>query len=225
MKRSDLDAAIDRAAALAGRFGFPLPPFAGWSREEWLARADALRPTLERGIGWDVTDFGRGDFPRVGLCLLTLRNGTLAEQRAGRGQTYAEKLMLVGVGQETPFHLHRAKTEDIINRGGGDLVLELFDPADPARSVRTFVDGVERDVAPRARLRLPPGGSVQVPIGVQHRFWAEGEDALAQEVSSVNDDADDNEFLVPAPRYPVVEEDVPARRLLVGEYAALGSAP
>ena len=50
---------------------------------------------------------------------------------------------------------------------------------------------------------------------------AQDEPVLAVEVSSVNDDAADNEFLGGSPRYPEIEEDVPARHLLVAEYAAL----
>ena len=224
MKRSEIEAAIDAAVALADEFRFALPPFAFWDRDEWITGADRLRVPIERGLGWDVTDFGRGDFPRIGLTLLTLRNGTPAEQVAGEGQTYAEKVMRVDVGQETPFHLHRRKTEDILNRGGGELVVELVHPDDAASSVRALVDGVPLTVGPGERLRLGPGQGVQVPRGIRHRFWAEGSPVLGGEVSSVNDDAADNEFLVPAPRYPVVEEDVPARRLLVGEYAtALGA--
>jgi D-lyxose ketol-isomerase len=44
---------------------------------------------------------------------------------------------------------------------------------------------------------------------------------LAGEVSSVNDDVADNQFLEPSERYPGVEEDVPARYHLVGEFPAL----
>src|SRR3954452_8092779 len=221
MKRSETDAAVDAARALAAEFRFALPPFAAWGRDEWLRRAPAIRDTMARGLGWDVTDFGRGDFARFGLTLLTIRNGTLEEQAAGLGQTYAEKLMRVDVGQETPFHLHHRKTEDIGNRGGGDIVAELVDPLDPALPVSTIVDGLPRTIAPGERVRVPPGGSVQVPKGIRHRFWAEGEPVLAFEVSSVTDDANDNELLEPGPRYPGIDEDAPARTLLVAEYAAL----
>jgi D-lyxose ketol-isomerase len=221
MKRSEIEAAIDAALASAEEHGFALPPFAFWDRDEWVRRAAELRVPLERGLGWDVTDFGRGDFDAVGLTLLTVRNGTLEEQAAGIGQTYAEKVMHVRVGQETPFHLHRRKTEDILNRGGGELVVELVDPEEPAGPVRALVNGLPIDVASGTLLRLGPGEGVQVPHGIRHRFWAEGSPVLAGEVSSVNDDAADNVFLVAGARYPSIDEDVTARRLLVSEYAPL----
>ena len=34
--------------------------------------------------------------------------------------------MIVEENQETPMHFHWSKMEDIINRGGGNLVIELF---------------------------------------------------------------------------------------------------
>jgi D-lyxose ketol-isomerase len=225
VKRSEIDAAVDAALDLAEGCSFALPAFAHWSRDEWFERRAELGATVTRGLGWDVTDFGRGRFGRYGLTLCTLRNGTLEERDAGSGQTYAEKLMAVRRGQETPFHLHARKTEDIINRAGpGVLVLEAH-PADGDRlgtgRVRALVDGVERTVDAGEQVRLEPGQSFQVPAGVFHRFWAEEGPVLAGEVSSVNDDVADNRFLEVSERYPGIEEDVVARRLLVSEYALL----
>lgn len=74
------------------------------------------------------------------------------------------------------------------------------------------------------QLRIEPGQSVQVPAGVYHRFWADGGVVLAGEVSSVNDDVDDNLFLDPSPRYTSLGEDAPARYLLVSEYAEVLAA-
>ncbi|TDD70089.1 D-lyxose/D-mannose family sugar isomerase [Jiangella aurantiaca] len=220
MRRSQIDGAIDGARELAAAAGMPLPGFAGWTRADWLAAAltPAARPALERGLGWDVTDFGRGEFDRVGLVLCTLRNGTPAERDAGAGQTYAEKFLVAQDGQETPMHLHRRKTEDIINRGGAALVVELR-PESGDGDVVTLVDGFERAVSAGSRVLLEPGQSIQVPAGVYHRFWADGGVVLAGEVSAVNDDVDDNIFADPFPRYPSLDEDAPARYLLVSEYA------
>lgn len=224
MKRSKLDAVVDEARAFADQSAFALPPFAGLSREYWLENVDQLEVALSRGLGWDVTDFGRGDFDRYGLCLCTVRNGSLEERDSGRGQTFAEKFMMVEIGQETPFHYHRIKTEDIVNRGGGLLVIELYPAAGDqlgTGSVRTLLDGVETTVDAGESITLSPGQSLQVPAGVFHRFWASERRVLAMEVSSVNDDEEDNTFLDPFPRYPDIEEDAPARYLLVSEYAGV----
>jgi D-lyxose ketol-isomerase len=225
MKRSAVDGAVDAALELAEACSFALPGFAHLSRAEWMERRDDLRSTMLRGLGWDVTDFGRGDFARYGLTLCTLRNGTLEERDAGRGQTYAEKLLAVQPRQETPFHLHRSKTEDIIHRGGaGVLVLEAH-PADGdalgAGAVRTLVDGIETELAAGEQVRLTAGQSLQVPAGVFHRFWAEDGAVLAGEVSGVNDDVADNHFLETSERYPGIEEDVPARYLLVSDFGLI----
>jgi D-lyxose ketol-isomerase len=150
----------------------------------------------------------------------------LEERDTGRGQTYAEKLLFVGVGQETPFHLHREKTEDIINRAGGRLVVEVHPGgrgADGALilgdgDTNTLVDGLETTLPAGSRVVLEPGQSIQVPRGTVHRFWAEGAPVLGGEVSGVNDDLADNRFVEATARYPEVEEDCAARFLLVSEY-------
>ena len=224
MLRSNIDAAIDSARSLAAGATLPLPDFAGWSRDEWLGQVDRLGPTLSRGLGWDVTDFGRGDFARYGLCLCTIRNGRVADVDRSTAQTYAEKFMVIEVGQETPFHLHPRKTEDIINRGGGVLRVEVH-PADGVRlgsgTTTTLVDGIETRVAAGEGILIRPGQSIQIPSGVFHRFWAESQRVLGGEVSAINDDDNDNVFLEPFPRYATIEEDAPARYLLVGEYAGI----
>ncbi|MDR1432010.1 MAG: D-lyxose/D-mannose family sugar isomerase [Propionibacteriaceae bacterium] len=233
MKRSAMDEAVSGALDYAAVRQFELPAFAYWGRQDWLDRVEMLIPTLERGLGWDVTDFGSGDFAAYGLTLCTLRNGTLSERDAGIGQTFAEKVMLVRVDQETPFHLHNFKTEDIINRGGGVLRVEIYPAAHTAAGqvelgggqVTTLVDGIQRVVAAGKAVDLAPGQSIQVPRGCLHRFWAVRVPVLAAEVSCVNDDLEDNLFLMPGPRYPQIEEDSPARFLLVAEYEELLRQP
>jgi D-lyxose ketol-isomerase len=222
--RSYIDGSIDSAREFAAGAGFALPEFANWSRDEWLGQVDRLGPTLARGLGWDVTDFGRGDFARYGLCLCTIRNGDASRVTDPTTQTYAEKLMVVEVGQETPFHLHPRKTEDIINRGGGVLRVEVY-PADGHKlgdgTTPTLVDGIQTDVSAGEGILIRPGQSIQIPSGAFHRFWAEDDRVLGGEVSATNDDNSDNVFLDPFPRYASIEEDAAARYLLVGEYAAI----
>ena len=72
----------------------------------------------------------------------------------------------------------------------------------------------------RGRLVLAPGESVTLPPGMYHAFWgaAGTGSALVGEVGRVNDDARDNRFLEPLPRFPEIEDGVPARFVLCAEY-------
>ena len=52
-------------------------------------------------LGWDITDFGKGDFTNYGLFLFTLRNGSPSNWKTLRGKLYAEKIMIVEENQFT----------------------------------------------------------------------------------------------------------------------------
>jgi D-lyxose ketol-isomerase len=225
MRRSEINRRLAEAEAFFGEMRFELPPWSRRSPGEWKGRRELEGEILDNMLGWDLTDFGSGEFDRVGLLLFTLRNG-----RAGRGgKVYAEKAMIVGEGQETPLHFHWSKTEDIIVRGGGRLVMRLWaatgDEALSSESVRLRVDGALREVPAGGELVLSPGESVCLEPRVYHRFWAEPGSGrvLAGEVSSVNDDKADNRFYEPAGRFPEIEEDEAPYRLLVSDYAKLAS--
>ena len=123
MKRSEINTLIQEAEAFFAEHRFVLPPFAQWTPEDWQGQGPEADEIREKQLGWDLTDFGSGDFERVGLLLVTIRNGDAAGPRAMR--SYAEKIMIVREGQVTPWHFHWSKAEDIINRGGGNLVVEL----------------------------------------------------------------------------------------------------
>ena len=228
MKRSQINAAIRAAEARIAAGGFTLPPFADWTPDQMRARRGDIDAITGPGLGWDVTDFGQGDFAARGLALFTLRNGRAADLAAGRGMLYAEKLLCVRPGQLTPLHRHAIKAEDIINRAGGTLVVELFAAdaeggIDRAAPVRVMSDGQAVALPPGGRLRLAPGQSVTLMPHHWHAFWAEGAEVLAGEVSTVNDDATDNIFADPVSRFSRIEEDEPPYRLLVSDYpAALG---
>jgi D-lyxose ketol-isomerase len=225
MKRSQINAVVLGAASFAARYGFSLPPFAHWTPEEFKRRRAMVDRIIERGLGWDVTDFGRGRFDTDGLVLFTLRNGRLPELREGRGMLYAEKMIVVRVGQNCPLHRHNLKTEDIINRGGGTLALRLFasessGELDGSRAVTVETDGIERVLPAGTVLRLQPGESITLRPGDWHAFWAEKEDVLVGEVSTVNDDETDNVFHDPIGRFPRIEEDEAPTRLLVIDYSS-----
>jgi D-lyxose ketol-isomerase len=222
MKRSEIERAVAQAAGAFKAAGFRLPPFADWSAQTWRERLDSH--AARSGCGWDVTDYGLGDFARKGLTLFTLRNGRLADLQAGRGFVYAEKLMHVGHDRLATMHRHELKVEDIIVRGDGRLTLEIWPDRDgrPDRAARArpLCDGVERELGPDGRLTLGPGESVTLTPQLWHAFWGEGGDVVVGEVSSVNDDETDNLFEEPVPRFPTIEEDAPATVQLVGERLA-----
>jgi hypothetical protein len=218
MKRSEINAIMRQAAAFMRRCRFHLPPFAFWRPAEWKRRGAAADGIRSARLGWDITDFGSGDFARCGLFLFTVRNG-----KKGTGRAYAEKIMVVRERQVTPMHFHFTKTEDIINRGGGDLVLELYAATDDdglsPGDVTVTTDGLRRMVPAGGRVTLPPGESITIPPRLYHRFWADGSGVLAGEVSLVNDDQTDNRFYEPNGRFPTIEEDEPPLYLLCSDYA------
>ena len=224
MKRSRINRLLGEAEALIRRHGFALPPFADWSPETFRARAGEARHVIDARCGWDVTDYGAGRFDEMGLFLFTLRNGRLADLEAGRGMCYAEKLLISREAQLSPMHTHVIKAEDIINRGGATLVVELYGSDDEGRfdadrGGSVMCDGIRRDFAPGERLKLAPGESVTLMPGDWHAFWGEGGDVLIGEVSTVNDDETDNVFRDPIGRFATIEEDEPPARLLVSDYA------
>jgi D-lyxose ketol-isomerase len=218
MKRSDINALLEDGESYFDRMKFKLPPWAYWKTEDWQAYKTKAGEIIANRLGWDITDFGSGNYARRGLFLVTLRNGNPERD----GKAYAEKAMIVDVDQETPMHFHWRKMEDIINRGGGELDLELYSSDSEgglsSEPVRISVDGVEREFPPGGTLALGPGESVCLPPLVYHRFYARKSRCLVGEVSSVNDDSVDNRFLEPVGRFPAIEEDAEPRRLLVSDY-------
>ncbi len=223
MKRSQINGIIREADRFIAEHHFRLPPFAYWSPEEWSGKGAEVRSIVDNHLGWDITDFGGGDFGARGLVLFTLRNGSPATLKTLRGKTYAEKILLVGVDQETPFHFHWSKTEDIINRGGGTLVMQVGnstrDETLAETPVTVSMDGITRVVNSGDMISLHPGESITLEDHVYHRFWAVGSRVLAGEVSTVNDDASDNRFLEPVGRFPAIEEDEPPFYLLCNDYS------
>ena len=223
MKRSQINEILRDASSFVGTHGFHLPPFAHWTPDMFRARRAEVGGVVERGLGWDVTDFGRGRFESEGLVLFTVRNGRLSELRLGRGMLYAEKIIVLRIGQTCPMHRHNLKTEDIINRGGGTLALQLFmsesrGGIDASQTVTVETDGRERSLPAGSTVRLEPGESITLRAGVWHAFWAEREDVLVGEVSTVNDDRTDNVFRDPIGRFPEIEEDATPTRPLVIDY-------
>ncbi len=221
MKRSEINQILHESDAFIRSFGYLLPPFAYFTPERMLSEEAA--EIRARGMGWDITDYGQGNFSDMGLFLFTVRNGHLADLKQGRGMLYAEKIMISRKQQISPMHRHNLKAEDIINRGGGKLVLELFASDESGKidrdaMVAVPVDGITRRFEAGGRLALEPGESVTLLPGVWHAFWGEDTDVLVGEVSTVNDDRSDNVFAQGIPRFTKVQEDEKPLHLLVSDY-------
>jgi D-lyxose ketol-isomerase len=179
MKQSEINAARKAAQDCFARHDWALPP----------------KPQ------WDITDFGLGDFRRCGLTLVTLANEP----------EYCEKLMFSLPRQITPAHTHGLKKEDIICRHGR-LSFELWrgrpDAARKGESLDVPRNGERFTVRAGIPFEITAGERVTLVPGIFHSFWASSEDCIIGEVSTANDDVNDNIFADERiGRFPVVIQD------------------
>ncbi len=223
MKRSEINSIMKDALELFADYRISLPPFVLWTPEEWKTKGAEVQEIKDNMLGWDITDFGQGDFNKIGLFLITIRNGN-QKMTDKYPKPYAEKLMMVREKQITPMHFHWNKMEDIINCGGGNLIIKLYNSTADEKLADTDVvvsmDGVRHTLSAGTEVCLHPGQSITLTPGLYHRFWGEeGKGTvLVREVSMCNDDANDNCFYDPAGRFPVIEEDEAPLHLLCNEY-------
>jgi D-lyxose ketol-isomerase len=228
MKRSLINREITHARELLRSRGFYLPAFADWSRVDWQQAGSEYDRVKINRLGWDVTDFGHDDFDHFGGVLFTIRNGN--HQARELGCPYAEKAIILKPGQRMPLHMHWSKMEDIINRGGGNLMFELYcanddDSLDRTTPVKVYCDGREMTIPAGAPFCLKPGESMTVTPRLFHKFWADANTGMlfCGEVSTVNDDETDNCFAEPVERFSQIEEDEPALWVLCNEYDSIHS--
>ena len=220
MKRSEINQIIRDAEAFLASRQFILPEWANWSLADWKANRDRVGYITERMLGWDITDFGSGDFLRRGLFLFTLRNGKYGVDK----KPYAEKIMIVQENQETPMHFHWSKMEDIINRGGGNLAIELYNADENEQFADTpvhfLIDGLEHVVEPGGKVILAPGQSMCMTQYLYHRFYGEPGTGtvMVGEGSQCNDDTTDNRFYEQIGRFPDIIEDEEPLHLLCSDY-------
>ena len=186
MKRSDINTIYNEAKVVFDKHGWVLPP----------------------NPKWDITDFGLGDFANYGLVLINL-----CEE-----PEYCEKLMYARPGQRTPSHTHKKKKEDIICRSG-TLELQLWQ-AHPERCPKgepfsLQVNGEPREHANGDIMTLQAGERITLTPGIYHEFWAGSPETIIGEVSTANDDLNDNFFVKEVGRFPGIDEDEsPAIKLL-----------
>ena len=134
MKRSEINLALNKLEAMCEEYRCYLPPFCHMTPEDWQKAGHEYDEVRECMLGWDITDFGMGDFKKLGFSLITIRNGNrnLPDKYP---KVYAEKILYLEEGQMCANHFHWYKTEDIINRGGGNVLIRVYNsnpgPADP----------------------------------------------------------------------------------------------
>ena len=226
MKRSEINAALRRMEQMIAEYRISLPDFCHFTPEDWQTKGHDYDEVRDNMLGWDITDYGLGDFEKVGFSLITLRNGNRA-MADKYPKVYAEKLLYLKEGQYAPNHFHWLKSEDIINRGGGTVLIRLFrsrpdESIDERSPVEVISDGRHYTVEAGAQVALKPGQSIHIYPRLYHDFslLPGSGPVLLGEVSQVNDDASDNRFQPPMGRFPAIEEDEAPYRLLCTEYPA-----
>jgi D-lyxose ketol-isomerase len=223
MKRSQVNQVLNNAIAFAHSMNLSLPPFAYWGPEEWSQADSSYQEVVDNMLGWDVTDFGKGDFATAGLTTFTFRNGNFNDKDK-YPKPYCEKLLVLEDGQELPFHFHWSKMEDTINRGGGNLIIQFFNATEDEKfsdsDVHIKKDGRSISLPAGGQVVLHPGESVTATQGIYHRWLGEPGTGkvLVFEVSMTNDDFQDNRFYESLERIPDFEEDVKPTHLVFNDY-------
>ena len=216
MKRSSINQIIKDSISFLNSMNFKLPNWSTWSKSDWIKNSSICDEIFTNGLGWDITDYGSGDFSKVGFVKFTIRNG--------KEKAYCEKIMIMENNQMCPSHYHKNKVEDIINRGGNNLCFQLYNMDDKGEyteePVRIRFDGIERVLKPGEIFSIKPGESICIGSRLYHSFWTEGKEGkvLIGEVSRVNDDSGDSIFKESVNRFPDVNEDAEQEFLLVSDY-------
>ena len=166
MKRSEINHFLDEGITFLKSRRYSLPPQAFWTLSEWNKNRDKATELAKRRIGWDLTDFGSGNYKRIGLLLYTLSNGIVGQNSEPVDQPFSNKLLIVGENQVTPLHHHRMKMEDIINLGGGNLLLKVFnvgesESIDKASPVKIFQNEIWEEHGAGRVMTLEPGERVK----------------------------------------------------------------
>ena len=222
MKRSQINSIIREMEELIKENGFHLPPFCNWTPKDWENKGHEYDEIRDNMLGWDITDFGLGDFDKIGFGLITLRNGNRNNEKYKK--VYAEKLLFLRDDMMAPMHFHWFKSEDIINRGGGTLLIKVYNDDGKGGLADSDVlinpDGRSYYVKAGSLVKLLPGESITIWPHQYHEFHVEpgSGSVLIGEVSQCNDDNIDNRFYEDIGRFPKIEEDEEPYRLLCNEY-------
>ncbi|MEK6647035.1 MAG: D-lyxose/D-mannose family sugar isomerase [Candidatus Firestonebacteria bacterium] len=221
MKRSQINKIQKDAVEFLKKQKFYLPPFAFWRPLDWKNKGQECREIVDNMLGWDLTDFGKGDYYELGILLFTIRNGNLKNKKYKK--PYAEKILLSDSKEMAPMHFHWKKMEDIINRGKNKLLIQIYNSTKDGGLAKTdvsfSVDGMAKKITAGSIVKLSAGESITLVPGIYHKFWPENGILFLGEVSTVNDDVCDNRFYEKMGRFPTIEEDEETLYPLCFEYA------
>ncbi len=239
LKRSVVNQNIRKVRNYMRERGIPLPPFADYSIEDWKNISEEEMEIIDNMLGWDVTDFGMGNFDEYGLVLFVLRNGNvkLAEKYP---KTYCEKFFLLKAGQKIPSEYHWYRTEDIINRGTGVFEVTLYNAAKEdfedhealgkgingiydTSDVEVVMDGKKLYIPAGGKLRVHPGQSITFTPGMYHQLVALPKygDCLMFEVSTASDDSIDKRSSAEGKRYNGIEDDAEMEFVTSSDYKTI----
>ena len=70
MIRSEINAALKEMEQMVQKYRFALPPFCNFTPEEWGKKGHDYDEIRDNMLGWDITDYGLGDFDKVGFSLV-----------------------------------------------------------------------------------------------------------------------------------------------------------
>lgn len=158
---------------------------------------------------WDVTDFGLGEFTQFGLVLVNLCEEV----------EYCEKLMYARKNMTTPAHYHKKKKEDIICRTG-EFCIHLWDDklSDKSSQIKVKINNEWMSFDSNTQVIIKAGERITLFQGINHAFWPTTDECIIGEVSTANDDLNDNFFdNLNIGRYPHVEEDEAASVKLLSD--------
>lgn len=236
MKRSEINAAIERAIGNAKKFGVALPKWADWHPQQFDSSADGIR---HQKLGWKVVDFGVGDFPNCGLVIFALCSPIADEsgEPVTKPQTIADrdypvtgfsrKYLFVQAGQTEPHHFHRQKArKEVTVIAGASVRFELAwadgDTLLSDKDVDVQVDGIWHHLPAGGSIVVAPGETITLPGELSHIISVPegGQDTIMLETSTANNDSNDNIFPFMTPTSVPVEEDAKVRYQLLDEHRA-----